>query len=80
MTYNNEQIIPKREKKHNNNCAIEINGVSSLTGGRKWVLFKATVMNNKETISPGTEKSDTLSRPSAVYTGPALYCTARPQC
>ena len=53
-----------------------------LTGlGRKWLLFKATVMYNKETISPGrglTKKSDTLPRPTAIYTGPALYCTARP--
>lgn len=73
-------VLYGREK--NKNGAIEIREVSCVTGrARKWVLFKTTATYCKETISPGrglTKKSDTLSRPSAIYTGPALYCTARP--
>ncbi len=78
MTDEIEYNIPKKEKKHNNG-AFQISLASSLSGsGRKYVLFKATVVHNKETISPGrglTKKSDTLHRPTVIYTGPALYCT-----
>lgn len=38
---------------------------------------------SKETISPGrrlTKKSDTLSRPGAICSVPALYSTAKPWC